>query len=321
MLVTQDATSAMGTLDVSSTFIPQGTQLLVNEGVNTLIFTDNDGCADTLTVNGHCLTSETVEITIPEQQMGTFCPDTAELPGDIFDIEFICGTCDNVGLALAPGGCFEYTGVAEGQDALTVIACDEYGVCDTTYLVINVVATQQIVSPPLVNDDFFTTEMNVPILLKVTENDIVMSDITDFGVQRTPNQGYIDINHDNTILYSPVEDYCGDDMLTYYLCVGEDCASATTNIYVECEEPRPVSGFSPNGDGINETFMIEGLEQFENNTLSIYDRRGITIYETTNYQNNWRGKWRFNDVPDGTYFYVLRYEGGKMMSGYVQIMR
>ena len=321
MLVTQDVTGAMGTLNVSSTFTPEGTQLLVNEGINTLIFTDADGCADTIIVTGHCLTTETVEITIPEQQMGTFCPDTSELPGSEIDVEFICGTCDNVGLTLGTGDCFDYTGITEGQDALTVITCDEFGVCDTTIVVITVVATQPIVNPPLVNDDFFTTQINVPVLLKVTDNDIVMSGITDFGVQRTPNYGYIDINPDNTILYSPVQDYCGDDLLTYYLCAGEDCASATTNIYVECAEPRPVTGFSPNGDGINETFMIEGLEQFENNSLSIYDRRGITIYETTNYQNNWKGKWRFNDVPDGTYFYVLHYQGGKVMSGYVQIMR
>lgn len=321
MLVTQDATGSTGMLNVSSTFTPEGTQLLVNEGENTLIFTDTDGCADTIMVTGHCLTSETVEITIPEQQMGTFCPDNSELPGDNISVEFICGTCDNIGLALAPGGCFEYTGIAEGQDALTVIACDEYGVCDTTYLVINVVTTQQSVNPPLVNDDFFTTPINVPVLLKVTENDILMDIASDFGVQRTPNYGHIDINHDNTILYSPIQDYCGDDLLTYYLCVGEDCASATTNIYVECDEPRPVSGFSPNGDGMNDMFMIEGLEQFENNTLSIYDRRGITIYEKKNYKNRWNGKWRGNDLPDGTYFYVLRYQGGKIMAGYVQIMR
>ncbi len=322
MLVTQDATGATGDLIVSSTFTPLGTQLLINEGLNTLIFTDANGCADTLTVTGNCLTTETVEITIPNQQTGTFCPDTAELPGDDINVEFICGTCDNVGLALAPGGCFQYTGVAEGQDALTVIACDEFGVCDTTLLVITVVETQPVNTiAPMVHDDFYTTQINVPVLLKVTENDLITNSITDFGVQRTPNYGYIDINFDNTIMYSPVEDFCGDDLLTYYLCVGEDCASATANIYVECDAPRPVMGFSPNGDGVNDKFMIEGLEQFENNSLSIYDRRGITMFETTDYKNNWVGKWRGNDLPDGTYFYVLRYEGGKIMSGYVQIMR
>ena len=321
ILVTQDATSSTATLDVSSTFIPAGTQLLVNAGENTLIFTDANGCADTLLVTGHCLTSETVELTIPELEVGLFCVDASELPGSELNVDFICNDCDNISTALGQNGCFQYTGLAEGQDIVTAIACDEFGVCDTTYIVVNVVSTPLNVNPPLVNDDFFTTQINVPVLLKVTNNDIVMSDITDFGVQRTPNYGYIDINPDNTILYSPVQDYCGSDILTYYLCAGEDCASATTNIYVECSEPRPVTGFSPNGDGVNETFMIEGLEQFENNTLSVYDRRGITIYEKENYQNDWRGKWRFNDVPDGTYFYVLRYDGGKMMSGYVQLMR
>lgn len=322
MVITQTSTGSPSTLAVSETATPNGTQLLVAEGENELIFTQPNGCTDTVNVTGLCLTTETVEVTVNQGEGGTYCADTSELPGESFNIEYNCTVCDNTAIGLDSEGCFTYTGAVAGQDVIEVVACDEFGVCDVTFLVINV--TDQ--SPgegavPIINEDFFETEVNIPVLLKVADNDVILGDITDFGIQRTPENAYVDINFDNTILYTPVEDYCGDDVLTYFVCNETDCGSARVRVRVHCEAPQPVSGFSPNGDENNEFFTVKGLEQFPDNGISIYDRRGILVYETTNYKNNWRGKWRGNDLPDGTYFYVLRYDGGKRVTGYVQIMR
>ena len=321
--VTQDNTGATAVLEVNETVTPLGTQILVAEGANTLIFTTPAGCSDTLEVTGICLTTETVQENITVGEGGTYCPDFSELPGSNFDVQFVCTVCDNTDIGLDNEGCFTYTGTAPGQDVIEVTVCDEFDVCDVTFLVINV-AEGVVNDPgmvPVVNDDFYTTEMNVPVLMKVTENDVISGEITDLGILRTPNNGYLDLNFDHTILYTPEDDFCGDNQMIYEVCNEIDCGTATVSIRVECPSPQPVNGFSPNGDGVNDLFRINGLEQFDNNGLSIYDRRGILVYEKEDYKNNWNGKWRGNDLPDGTYFYVLRYDGGKLVSGYVQISR
>jgi gliding motility-associated-like protein len=62
--------------------------------------------------------------------------------------------------------------------------------------------------------------------------------------------------------------------------------------------------FTPNGDGINETFVIQGLT--ENSKLIIFDRAGKKLYETENYQNNWDGRDNNGtSLPSDTYWYVI----------------
>lgn len=60
--------------------------------------------------------------------------------------------------------------------------------------------------------------------------------------------------------------------------------------------------FTPNGDGVNETFFIPGLETYSDTQLTIINRWGNTVYQKTNYQNDWNGQ----GMVEGTYFYVLR---------------
>ncbi len=76
------------------------------------------------------------------------------------------------------------------------------------------------------------------------------------------------------------------------------------------------NAFTPNGDGQNEYFKIEGLRS--GSALTIYNRWGQLVYQTENYQNNWQGK----EVGTGVYFYVLRIPFYKKeWSGYVHLMR
>jgi gliding motility-associated-like protein len=82
------------------------------------------------------------------------------------------------------------------------------------------------------------------------------------------------------------------------------------------------NAMSPNGDGINDYFNITGLENFPDNTVEIYNRYGIKVFETSNYgaNENWfrgisegRVTIKSNEgLPTGTYFYVLKF---KMSNG------
>lgn len=66
--------------------------------------------------------------------------------------------------------------------------------------------------------------------------------------------------------------------------------------------------FTPNGDGINDFFVILGSEQCTKRQLTVRDRNGKTVYHANLYENNWDG----GDCPDGTYFYQFTF-------GYLQL--
>ncbi|WPO78213.1 PKD domain-containing protein [Flavobacterium sp. KACC 22761] len=75
---------------------------------------------------------------------------------------------------------------------------------------------------------------------------------------------------------------------------------------------------SPNGDGINDEFQIQGLECYPNNSVEIYNRWGVKVFETSGYGSNRNIFQGYSDarttisrgdrLPDGTYFYTLKYQ-------------
>lgn len=77
-----------------------------------------------------------------------------------------------------------------------------------------------------------------------------------------------------------------------------------------CIEPVPVrvyNTFTPNNDGVNDFFEIEGLEIYPNHKLTIYNRYGNVVWEGNEYQNTWDGTNYKSGQPlaDGAYFYIL----------------
>jgi gliding motility-associated-like protein len=67
------------------------------------------------------------------------------------------------------------------------------------------------------------------------------------------------------------------------------------------------SGFTPNGDGTNDTWVIDNMELFPNNVVSIFNRWGTVVYQTAAYRsdNAWDGTYEGNPVPVGTYYYTI----------------
>lgn len=69
---------------------------------------------------------------------------------------------------------------------------------------------------------------------------------------------------------------------------------------------------SPNGDGLNDVFIIDGLEDYPENTLVVFNRWGDIVFRESPYMNSWGGESTAdlqigkNELPDGTYFYHLR---------------
>lgn len=85
-------------------------------------------------------------------------------------------------------------------------------------------------------------------------------------------------------------------------------------------------GISPNDDRINDVLIIPCIEDYPENTLKIFNRYGVQIYEASNYLNTWNGKANMGFpsisklLPVGTYFYVLDIRGfTKPFVGYIYL--
>lgn len=93
----------------------------------------------------------------------------------------------------------------------------------------------------------------------------------------------------------------------------ENCYSVTSFLLeVKNCPPKPYNVITPNGDGMNEEFVFDGLRDiFMNFKLYIYNRWGKLVWEGDNNSENWFGQsskgieFNIGDVPDGTYFYIL----------------
>jgi gliding motility-associated-like protein/uncharacterized repeat protein (TIGR01451 family) len=87
-------------------------------------------------------------------------------------------------------------------------------------------------------------------------------------------------------------------------------------------------GFSPNGDGINDLFVIKGINNYPANTINIFNRWGDKVFEASPYQNTWNGKCTIglrvggDDLPIGTYFYILNLgDGSDVIKGTIYLNR
>jgi gliding motility-associated-like protein len=214
-----------------------------------------------------------------------------------------------------------------GTDIFTYKVCDNNGDCSTATVTVTINQTGIDHQPIAVNDDATTTK-DQPIDITILGND---SGMEDGGIIVTittlPVNGVAVINADNTVTYTPTLGFAGNDSFTYQLCDADgDCATATVNILIENSIVIP-DGFSPNGDGINDNYVIPGLQNYERVSIDILNRWGNVVYSSSKYENNWDGRsntgvYSGTQLPIGTYFYVLTiHDNGKKYTGYIYMTR
>ncbi|MGM0650829.1 MAG: gliding motility-associated C-terminal domain-containing protein, partial [Bacteroidota bacterium] len=117
----------------------------------------------------------------------------------------------------------------------------------------------------------------------------------------------------------------------YFIVVSVNgCSSETASINIivkNCDINIP-EGFSPNGDGVNDEFVIRGIDLYSQNTLVIFNRWGDKVFEASPYTNNWDGSSemgiRIGDgkLPVGTYFYIFDLgDGSDVYKGTIYLNR
>lgn len=106
---------------------------------------------------------------------------------------------------------------------------------------------------------------------------------------------------------------------TYTIVVVDQCLYADTLAIdinsINCEIVIP-NVVTPNGDGINDYFMINGLGSFPGSALNVYNRWGNSLYTSDDYKNDWSP-----NVTSGTYFYILNVSDGRKFNGFFQVFK
>ncbi|WP_444667014.1 T9SS type B sorting domain-containing protein [Flavobacterium columnare] len=150
---------------------------------------------------------------------------------------------------------------------------------------------------------------------------------------------YIDLNG-NVIVPSGTPS--GTYTIPYKICLltpfNTICDTATVTVTVhpsKNEEVVVYNHMTPNGDGDNDVFFIDGVDKFPNNSVEVYNRWGVLVYEAKGYNNNDRafrgissGRVtikQLEELPEGTYYYMFKYENTsgvtKEKAGYLYINR
>jgi gliding motility-associated-like protein len=125
----------------------------------------------------------------------------------------------------------------------------------------------------------------------------------------------------------------GSYPISYTICEVSNpinCSTVITNVTVIAavtDSPYRIPvGISPNNDGLNDRFIIENLNPTDKVRIEIYDRLQSLVFRDANYKNNFEGVGNqkglvSNDLPDGTYYYILNFNDSKPIIGYIIINR
>lgn len=98
-------------------------------------------------------------------------------------------------------------------------------------------------------------------------------------------------------------------------------ATQTIHITSHCDDIHIPNAFTPNGDGINDTWIISGLEGDISTVVRVYNRYGTLIFQSKGYSIPWDGTYNGKKVPGGTYYYIINAKANnQILSGPVTII-
>ncbi|MEZ4959771.1 MAG: gliding motility-associated C-terminal domain-containing protein [Saprospiraceae bacterium] len=323
MTIRQLSNSTEAILELYQQFTANSTYLNLPEGNNMVVVTNLlTAEVDSFNLRVVCVTPDFVEITMPVGTLDTICLSTEELEGEVSGVFSACGESiiTAADLAILPSTvCVEVVALEPGETDACYVICDDAGICDTTYIHVTVIDDDFALLP-----DSLCTTKNIPITGEVLLNDIIPDSIVSMTILAQPQNGSVILNGDGTINYVPEEDYCNDDgpldQFSYQVCTAFGCQSTLVFVKVSCDGLIVYNGFSPNGDGVNDFFKIDGIGAYPNHNIMVFNRWGNKVFQTKNYRNDWDGYWQGKRLPFGTYFYLIDLgDGSKWLSGYLQI--
>ncbi len=186
-----------------------------------------------------------------------------------------------------------------------------------------------------INDELVLEEEEVFLDINVLTNDVTPAGHIIWVEQfTTPHQGTLEQQDDegNFTYRRPFNGFEGNVVFDYLLCFETptcptlcDTGAVTIDLLLNPLDPGVYvpDGITPNGDGVNDELIIEGIENYETNELLIFDRWGNLVFQASPYKNSWDGNYNSEGLPEGAYYYVLKTDvtNKRTLKGRVYIIR
>ena len=140
---------------------------------------------------------------------------------------------------------------------------------------------------------------------------------TNLKYKWSPSTG---LDHDDikNPLASPLE----DTQYTVTITSEEGCTLMNYVLVKVVEKPVIPNTFTPNGDGANDLWQIKYLDSYPNVKVNIFNRFGVRVYGSVGYLQAWNGIFNGQELPVGTYYYVIDPKIGiPVFTGWVTILR
>lgn len=216
-----------------------------------------------------------------------------------------------------------------GKDEFKYKVCNTDGSCDEASVFVDI---EDIDFQPEAVNDTVTYLHGTQVEVDFLANDIIVGDepltVTILGELK---YGDYYLNADNILEVEFERRFVGKDSLDYIVCdVDNDCSQA--KILFDVRHGGDIDfyipeGFSPNGDGINDTFYVPDFSTYQGIEITIVDSWGSIVYQSNEYTNDWngianKGNNKGNAVAAGTYYYIISINGfDKQLTGFVYVAR
>lgn len=112
-------------------------------------------------------------------------------------------------------------------------------------------------------------------------------------------------------------------LYTYTAMSIDGCTDSDSVLITVTPGPDPFSiknVITANNDGYNDSWIIEGIEQFPNTRVSVFNIYGVEVFKNDNYQNDWSGTYNGDQLPNGTYMYIVEPSGEGQIKGTLTIL-
>jgi gliding motility-associated-like protein len=215
-----------------------------------------------------------------------------------------------------------------GADTLTYRICNTSGYCGSAKVFI--IVDDYDFAPVAQNDTTLSFQIK-DLTIDVLANDQYLYDLpATVNIITNFRNSTATINNNLRIVPNISRYYAETDSLLYEVCDKDgDCDQAwlflTLNENIEQEFFIP-QGFSPNGDGINDTFTVPDFNNIPDISIYIYDRAGVLLYEDHQFNNSWdgyanTGNYAGRLLETGTYYYLMQVSGVDDFKGFIYLSR
>ncbi len=243
-----------------------------------------------------------VVVTLPDHT----CAETSPFQIAATEINGYSGTGVFSGNGVNSTGLFNPATAGLGTKTISYIFTAQNGCADTVSKQITVYATPKVNAG---NDVYLLEGSSVTLKPTVSGNNL--------AYKWTPSLG---LDQDNVL--NPVATPHVTTTYTLTVTSADSCSNADQITITVLKAPVIPNTFTPNNDGINDTWNIKYLDSYPNVTVEVFNRYGERLFYTIGYSVPWDGRYKGADLPVGTYYYIINPGNGRSkIAGPITIIR